>query len=151
MADDFIQARGIQRATQHLGDVSKRAGDIKKASFRVRTIYRQAEEKRFQTRGGGSWPPLKESTRESKARHNSDPRLMRASNALYRALTSPRARGQIDERDTDEFRFGTTIPYARFHDTGKGVPARKLIDLTANERQDIDDALGDYIARGDTR
>ena len=151
MPDGFIQAKGDERAARHMNDVAKRASDIKKASFKVRTIYRHAEEKRFQSRGGGSWPALKESTRESKARHNYDPRLMRASNALYRALTSPRARGQIDDRAEDQFRFGTTLPYARFHDTGKGVPTRKLIDLTPAERRDIDDALGDFIAKGETR
>jgi len=151
MPDDFLQAKGVDRAVRDMTGVSKRAADIKKASFKVRTIYRQSEEKRFQSRGRGTWPPLKESTKESKARHNYDPRVMRATNALHRALTSPRARGQIDERDTDEFRFGTDIPYARYHDTGQGVPQRKLIELTPAERQDISDALGDFIAKGETR
>ena len=151
MPDDFLQARGIDRTAKHLSDVAKRAGDIKKASFKVRTIYRQAEERQFASRGGGAWPALKDSTREAKARKNYDPRPMRATNALYKALTAPRARGQVDERAEDEFRFGTDLPYAAFHDKGKGVPTRKLIDLTARERQDIDDALGDFIAKGETR
>lgn len=150
MAQDFIDAKGVQRTAKHMHDVAKRAGNVKDASYKVRTVYRKAEERQFQSRGGGAWPALKESTRESKARHNYDPRPMRATNALYRALTSPRAAGQVDERKPDEFRFGTDLPYASFHDRGKGVPLRKLINLTAAERQDIDDALSAFIARGDT-
>jgi phage gpG-like protein len=148
--DGFIDAKGVQRTAKHMDDVARRAGNVKDASYKVRTVYRKAEERRFQSRGAGSWPALKESTREWKARTNSDPRMMRATNALYKALTSPRAGGQVDERKPDEFRFGTDLPYATFHDRGKGVPLRKLIDLTPAERQEIDDALGDYIARGDT-
>lgn len=150
MASDFIDAKGVQRTAKHMNDVAKRAGNVKAASSKIRTVYRKAEERQFQSRGSGSWPALKESTRESKARHNYDPRLMRATNALYRALTSPRAAGQVDERKPDEFRFGTDLPYAGYHDRGKGVPLRKLIDLKPAERQDINEALEDFIAKGDT-
>jgi phage gpG-like protein len=148
---DPIEARGIERATHALNGVSKRAGDIRDSSYKIRTIFRNAEKERFASNGRGSWDGLADSTKEYKARENQDPRVLRASNALYKSLTAPRAREQIDARERDELRFGTEVPYAVFHDQGRGVPTRTLIDLTPQERRRIDVALEKYIAEGTDR
>lgn len=145
-----VQERGVDRAKRNLEEMGLRAKDVRGVSFKVRTVFRKAEERRFNSQGDGSWPPLAQATREAKARNGQDPRMLRATGALFRSLTSPRAAGQIDERRPDEFRFGTKLPYAQFHDTGRGVPKRKLIDLTVKERREIDDAISAFIARNET-
>jgi len=149
MAEQAIEQRGAGVAAKHLADMGKRARAPKDASYRVRTIFRKAEESRFSSAGAGTWKPLAETTRQLKAERGHDPRILRATNALYKSLTAPRARDQIDDRDRqDAWRFGTTVPYAIYHDTGRGVPKRKLIDLTSSERKAIDDEIGKYIATG---
>lgn len=148
---DPIEARGVDRAAHALHNVGKRGADIKDSSYKVRSIFRNAEKERFASNGRGSWPALKEASRDAKARRNLDPRPMRASNALYKALTAPRARNQTDHRERDELRFGTDLPYAAVHDEGKSRPKRQLIDLTPAERRKIDVALEKYIAEGTTR
>lgn len=150
MAEPAVEQRGAGVAAKHLADMGKRARAPKDASYKVRSIFRKAEAKRFDTKGAGTWKPLADSTRRNKAERNHDPRILRATNALYKSLTAPRASGQIDERDrTDQWRFGTSVPYAAFHDTGRGVPKRKLIDLTGTERKAIDDEIGKFIATGE--
>jgi hypothetical protein len=138
-----IEARGAERTAKHLSDMGRRARNVKPAGYKARTIFHKAEEARFSTTGGGTWKALASSTQERKAREGLDPRTNRATNALHRSLTSATAGDQVDERQAEWFRFGTTVPYAPHVDR-----ARKLIDLTPTQRRAIDKAIEDYVARG---
>src|SRR5215467_9736184 len=111
-----VEVQGEDKAAADLEALGHRAADIRPLSYKVRTVFRKAEEERFDYSGPG-WPPLAESTRDRKARQRLDPRMLRAKEALFRSLTSPRAAMQVDRRDRSEFEFGTTVPYAHFHDT----------------------------------
>src|SRR4051794_28883202 len=54
------------------------------------TILREETEKQFDTQGGhasGGWPELADSTKADKARHDLDPRILRATGALFETLT----------------------------------------------------------------
>lgn len=143
-----VDERGANVAAKHLRDMGRRARDTRDSSYKVRTIFRKAEEKRFASQGAGTWAALKDSTSDKKRRLHQDPRVLRATNALYKSLTAPRATGQIDERTPDSMRYGTSVPYAAYHDQGKGVPKRRLIDLQPAERDEITKAIEDYIATG---
>ena len=73
---------------------------------------------------------------------------MRRSGDLERALTAPRASEQIDRRDPTEFRFGTTLPYAGYHDTGTGgEKKRELVELSPSERAEVSRLVSAYVAR----
>lgn len=150
MSDQLIETRGVEKATADVAALGNRAQRATRdVSYKVRTVFRKSEEQRFERTGPG-WPRLAASTVERKARQGLDPRTLRATGDLYRSLTASRASNQIDARLPDEFRFGTTVPYAGYHDTGAGVPKRDLIDLSVKERRDIDKAIRDYIATGRT-
>jgi len=129
--------------------MGRRASDIRPLSFKVRTVFRQAEETRFDRMGPG-WPPLAESTRERKARDGLDPRVMRAKGVLYRSLTSPRAALQVDRRDQHEMEFGTQVPYAKYHQTGTGVPRRPVVELSMAQHQALTEAMAEYVSKGQT-
>lgn len=144
-----IEQRGAGKAAVDLHRIGDRSSDIRRLSEKVRSIYRRSEAARFDSSGRGAWPPLAASTRARKAAQGLDPRILRASGMLYRSLTSPRAAEQIDVRERTEFRFGTAVPYAVFHDTGKGQPKRELIELTPAERQEIDELIARYISKGE--
>ncbi len=145
-----ITEKGADEAGSALEQLGRRAQDARPASYKVRTVFRKAERRRFDYSGPG-WAPLEATTRERKSREQLDPRILRAKGALYRSLTSPTAAFQIDRRDRTEFEFGTDVPYARFHEQGRGVPQRKLIDLTPAEHRDLTSTIESYIAQGDTR
>jgi|tagenome__1003787_1003787.scaffolds.fasta_scaffold20364586_1 hypothetical protein len=138
---------GAEAAAHDLEMVGVRARDVRGISYKVRTVFRKAEEARFDRQGPG-WPDLAEATKQRKARQGLSPRTMRAKNVLYRSLTSPRAADQVDRREQTEMEFGTSVPYAHWHEQGKGVPQRKLIDLSQRERNAIDEAIGEFIASG---
>lgn len=147
----MVRCTGATQTRDRLRDVGERGGDLRKASSAVRTIYREAQEAKFASAGHGTWPALKPETVEAKRRRGLDTRLMRASGALYKALTAPRAGAQVDERHKDSLVFGTSLPYARYHDQGSGgMPRRALMQFTAAEQKRMTETLGEFIAKGRT-
>ncbi len=137
---------GDTKASEDLQLMGVRASDIRRLQ-EVRSIFHRSEERRFAA-GGPGWPPLADSTRERKQ----DPRILRATGALYRSLTAASASDQIDERRPDRLEFGTAVPYARFHEYGtRNMPRRVLIDLRPPERDEIRGVLERYIAKGSVR
>lgn len=145
-----IEDRGTAAATHDLAQLGVRAKDVRKVSQRIRTVYRKSERQRFNARGPG-WPPLAESTVETKRRKGLDLRIMRARDTLADSLIKSRAPQQINERRPDGFRFGTRVRYAYYHEKGMGrLPVRDLINLTADDRKQIDNILMQFIVEGDT-
>jgi hypothetical protein len=143
-----IEVRGARKAAVDLAELGERGSDIRRVSEKVRAIYRKSNERRFASMGLGSWPALAASTVERKAQGGYDARAMRRSGDLERSLTSPRASDQIDRRDKTEFRFGTTLNYGGYHDTGTGgEKKRELVELTASEREQVSRLISDYIAK----
>jgi phage gpG-like protein len=146
--EPMIEVRGARKAAVDLAELGERGSDIRRVSEKVRSIYRKSNERRFASNGLGSWPGLAASTVERKSRGGYDARPMRRSGALERSLTAPRAADQVDRRDKTEFRFGTTLPYAAYHDTGTGgEKKRELVELTPAERQEVSRLISTYVAR----
>lgn len=143
-----IEVRGARKAAVDLTELGERGSDIRRVSEKVRAVYRKSNERRFASMGLGSWPGLADSTIERKRRGGYDPRAMRRTGALERSLVSPRAADQIDRRDKTEFRFGTTLSYAGYHDTGTGgEKKRELVELTSSERLEVSTLIREYIAK----
>lgn len=146
-----IKTTGEVKAAKAINDTGKRANDARPAASKVRTAYREAEVEIFRSNGGAkAWQQLKETTRENKRRRNQDHGILRASGALYKALTASRAKYQVDDRAPHEFRFGTTLPYALYHEEGKGQAKRQTQAFTQAQQRRINEAIEDYIATGDT-
>ena len=141
-----IQQRGVPEATRELRQVGERGSDMRRIGGKVRTVYRGATQRQFESKSG--WPPLAGSTKERKARDGLDPRPLRATGALYRSMTASSAADQIDVREPDELRFGTTVPYAQFHEYGRGVPQRKLLVISPADEIEIERILAAYIIQG---
>ena len=143
-----VEATGAARAQRDLEAMGRRAQDVKPLDQVIRGIFLKAEEARFQgTEQRPRWKPLADSTRERKAREGQDPRTLRATQVLHRSLTEPGAAMQVDEPTTGSFRFGTKVPYAFYHDTGTGVPKRKLVGLSKVRRTEVNDHIADFIAK----
>lgn len=73
---------------------------------------------------------------------------MRASGALYRALTAQQARGGVRRRAKTQLRFGTSIFYARFHEKGEGLPKRPLLTVSQQLERRIARTLERFVAHG---
>jgi phage gpG-like protein len=145
-----VEVRGATKAAVDLHRLGQRGSDIRLVAEKVRTIYLRSTKRRFETNGAGEWAELAESTKERKLNEGLDPRILRATNELYRSLTSRVAPEQVDKREKTAFRFGTSVPYARFHNYGKGRMDRELIKLTPAERQQVSKLIGAYVAKAET-
>jgi phage gpG-like protein len=110
-------------------------------------ILREEVEKQFDTEGGhasGGWPRLADSTVAFKAAHDLDPRILRATGALFETLTrkfgsATGLDGQtyhhIEEigPSGESLRFGSTAGYGVFHQSSRPrhkIPYRPPIALT---------------------
>lgn len=78
----------------------------------------------FMTQGAsganGRWPAAKRPRNP----------LMRRTQRLFRSLTVAGHSEQVFEVSAKTIEFGTIVPYAQYHQDGRGVPMRKVVDLT---------------------
>lgn len=97
---------------------------------------RKLEGKQFATQGAfasGGWAPLAPSTVRAKARVGLDPRILHATGRLAKSLTG--GAGGIQIVNAHQFIFGTSVPYARFHQLGKRLKRRRPIELRDRDRR----------------
>jgi phage gpG-like protein len=99
--------------------------------------------------GSGGWAPLAESTLKAKARKNQDPWIERATTDLFNSLTGESS-DSIAEVHQDWLRYGTSLPYAIFQQTGTSrMLQRRLVQLTEIERKELAKMVQRYIMTGE--
>jgi phage gpG-like protein len=118
--------------------------DVRDASpaFReMANMLRSWERRQFASEGSyasGGWAPLAASTVAQKRRKGLDPRILRATGDLMRSLTQsgdPNADVTIAPLGMT---FGTSVPYARYHQTGtRRMPRRRPLELRDQDRREL--------------
>jgi hypothetical protein len=103
---DNHDRKGFPTAVKRLGKVERQARDFTPALREIRKSFRAAERQTFARRGRG-WQPDTPKTLARKAKRGQDPRTMRASGELYRALGLGQGPGAIDQMSSDELTLGT--------------------------------------------
>jgi hypothetical protein len=144
-----IDTSGVRAQVALMKQLGIRGADARPAFDKVEEVYREQGEKLWGTRGHGGWPRLKESTIDTKNRKGLDPRIMRAKGFLYRSLTQKKPRARWRRARKTELRWGTKVFYAFFHQEGRGVPVRKVIDIDLEGQQAITRVLSRYVTYGD--
>jgi hypothetical protein len=145
-----LDTSGVREQVRILTKMGARGADARDAFPRIEAIMLKEEKELFESNDRGTWPGLKESTKERKAYagHESEG-IMRATNALMKSLTnSGRPRGRFKRQRKQELRWGTKVFYAFFHQEGHGVPVRKVIDPSEKAQAAMTKALGKHIAYG---
>lgn len=131
-------ARRLQRWGQSLEDP-------RPAFDRVVRRLNQSEEQVFATDGnaiGHAWPAAVEPDRKINSQ------LLVATGALRASLVGQTGES-IRMTGSTELRFGTTVPYAHFHEygaPGHSLPARPMIGMTDQVRQAIANEIHSYSA-----
>lgn len=103
-ADTAAAERSLQRLADNVRDARPFLHDAADQFHRL-------ERKRFDRQGDGDWPGLDADTLEKKAREGLSPRILMATGALRRAMTT-RASGSVLRVTRESLEVGTTIPYA---------------------------------------
>jgi len=108
-------------------------------------VFREIFREQFDSEGSkgasGQWAPLSHPYAEIKAKKWGEQKILHASGKLEAALT-----GTTSETITDiqkkELAFGTSLKYARFHQTGTGrMPARPIVALSDTQTRRISKAV----------
>lgn len=137
----------INRQLSRFGD------DVKDFSSFFRQVserLQRASKELFDAQGRG-WAPLSPAYAEWKAKHYPGKTILRRTDALYNSLAG-RGRGHVEEIHPLQMRWGTEIPYARFHQRGTSkMPQRRVIDLVEREKVQIMKDLQYYVVKGFTR
>jgi phage gpG-like protein len=115
-------------------------------------VLRLIEQVQFLTEGqhgSGGWAPLAESTVKAKARKRQAPWIERATQTLFKSLTGE-DEGSLAEISEDWLKYGTTVPYAMFQQTGTvNMPQRRLVQLTEVERKELTKMVQRFIMTGE--
>lgn len=100
--------------------------------------------------GSGGWAPLASSTVAAKQRQGYPVEILHRTLALFKSLTQPDSEGSLFENFGEYMRFGTTIEYAIYHQTGtRTLPMRKPVQLTAAERLELTKSVQRFIMTGE--
>jgi hypothetical protein len=144
-----IDTTGVRAQVAIMGKLGIRGADIRPAYDKVELVYREQGEQLFTSHGRGKWPGLADITVKTKATKGLDPRIMHASNVLYRSLTQKKPRNRWRRARKTELRWGTKVFYALFHQEGHGVPVRKVLDIDRDGQSEVAKILGRYITYGE--
>ena len=141
-----ITVEGDDVAAAHLEQMGSRAADVRPAQAMLDPIFADDSRKRFDEQGPG-WARLSDAAQDQKAAAGLDPRILRATGALYDSLV--RASSGPPSGSRDSLALGTDVPYARFHQHGtQYMPERKPVDLSTTARRRMEQMLSDYITEG---
>lgn len=116
-------------------------------------VIRRAIEDQFDSEGGhasGGWAKLADSTIAEKARKGLRPEILQATGRLKESLTSKFDADNIERMEgVDAMAFGSSVPYATFHQTGtKKMPRRRPVALTEADKVEIMKAIQLATVRG---
>lgn len=147
---DVFGDRQVARDLLRIGD---RAVDATPAFAQMLLDLVDLEREQFGSEGqraSGGWAPLAASTLARKRANGLDERILRATGALYESLEETSSGGDaIRHADPTQMVFGTTVPYARYHQLGQGVPRRRPVELAERDRQGLVKTLQRYVMTGD--
>jgi phage gpG-like protein len=89
--------------------------------------------------GSGGWAPLASSTLKRKAHLGQSSKILQATRRLYRSLTVSDHPEHLYVGQPHEMAWGTTVPYAKYHQDGSGssLPRRRVVQLPETARRNV--------------
>lgn len=134
--------KGLQASFVKLSDLFS---DLRPIFEKLGETFFPLVQKRFD-QGGPGWPSLSPLTEARKARlYGGASRILVATKELYNSFTIG-APGSIERIKAQEAEFGSSVFYGYFHQEGKGVPQRKIIDVSAAEEAELAEQASDEVA-----
>lgn len=153
MKVDF-EVFGDQQLSRELVRWGDRADDLSPAFEAFADGVVAIERKQFGSQGryaSGGWARLQPTTLAAKAAAGLDPRILHATLRLRKSLTSKSHADHVRDIGRDEVFVGTSVPYARYHQQGRGVKRRRPVELTARDRRNAVKTIQLWLARGEVR
>jgi Phage virion morphogenesis family len=150
-----ITAHGEKVVARRLDRLAGRAVEARPAFEAIGTTLRGYEKRLFDSEGasgGAPWTHLEEATVMAKAHHEPplDPRILHATGRLRRSLSEAHAPGHLEHATHTSLTFGSLVLYSGYHQRGRGVPRRRPLQYTENQKRYIVRKLQTFIFAGHT-
>ena len=140
-----VKVEGLGQTLKALHERGERAADIRPVKNKARSVFLKSEKRLYEE---GLWIPNEQSTLERKSRQGYDLRTERQTGAMEKSLTSRRAKGAVNRAKKQEFKFGTSLWYAKFQTGTATQLPRTMIHLSKREVKQIDDIIAGWVNRG---
>lgn len=139
-----ISAPNADEISRRLRRYATQIEDARPAFTLMVRALRRSEQETFSSQGaalGSRWPAAADPARKV------DPRLLVASGDLMNSLAGQTGES-VAEIGPTRMKFGTGVPYGRFHEYGTGrMPARPFLGLSDNQARELLNIMHDYSVR----
>ena len=137
-----VTVNGEKKVIAGLEKIQGRAKDLRPAFKVARMLIMESTQRTFMAEGRPDrWQPLSEMTLK---RRGQNAKILRDKGILMTSIGISSADGIFVLRPL-ELRVGTTVPYARYHQDGIGVPRREFMVLLPEDEEKISKAILDHI------
>lgn len=119
---------GVAQVDARLDRLDVAAANLFSTWLKATELLEAAEQSQFESEGAfgsGGWKPLSEAYAAWKEQHYPGKPILQREGALFDSLTEQAAPGAIRDIFPNFMQFGTSVPYAVFHQEGTDtMPAR---------------------------
>lgn len=123
--------------SREINRFSNGVSDFRIVAPTILTTLRSIVADQFATQGRGLWRPLSKRYAAQKAQKYPGKTVLRRTDRMYDSLVK-RTASSIVSINKNELTYGTSVPFASFHQTGtRKMPARKIIALTEGDKDKI--------------
>jgi phage gpG-like protein len=127
---------GVAQLDRALGMILAAAENFSTAFEALGDELLLIEQEQFLAEGYGEWPALKPSYQARKQQLFGSQTILRATDRLYESMTIRGAPDNVWRIEPLQAAFGTSTPYAIWHQRGTGVmPARPVISLREEDNR----------------
>lgn len=136
---------GVTQLDRALTRLSVRGSNLVVPFEKVGEDLRDQLKERFDAEGYG-WQRLSTRYAAQKEKQYPGKTILRRKDRMYNSLVSKNAPGNVSRVRPLEAEFGTTVPYARHHQTGGGnLPQREIFRLREQDKRQITKTLHTYL------
>lgn len=146
-----LEDSGMEEARERVAGIKERLEDLRPAFQAIHHLFLIRRHLDFRTQGGttkhGAWQALSPAT----VRRKGHGRILWRSQRLQRSLARHGHPDHVFRADRKTIHaMGTRVPYARFHQEGRGVSVRRPVDPKDEEIQRYGQILLQYVTTGET-
>ena len=136
--DVKITVTGEERLADAFGLFGRRVSDLRPYWGQAAGVFFKHAQQTFDTQGFGSWRPLSPRYAAWKRQHYPSTLILERTGDLRRSLVSRSTPNSIYREAPLSLELGTTVRYARYHQTGTSrMPARPPLIVTPELEQGI--------------
>ncbi len=144
-----LKVEGQDKLLDALEEMELTFKDFRPLFREAAKLFYEFEREAFESEGGtseaGEWEELSPLYELIKEQRYPGKTILRRTDALFRSLTQPNARGSIRRVTETELLIGTSIDYAIWHQTGTAnMPERPIIALTDQQNR----RMATFLRRG---